>query len=232
VLREVGASGSRAAGLPGPAAGSAGQVVAGVAVAAVRFASFATSSAEALPASHANALRQLPMGGAYKAALTFKSNIFKGRQGVVGTQMKSLVDLVDHPGQGLFVNYLGKPMAVFIGDATTGDLYEKMSDSQAATFFLNILETYFPGAKAAWTGKIGTTKWRTNPYTKGATSYATAKHTAARIHLGVPVAQKIWFAGEALSLSAHSQLHGAWLSGQSAAYGVLSGLGVAAKPAA
>lgn len=183
----------------------------------------------ALPAAYTNALIQLPMGGAYKAAMTFKSNIFKGRQGVVGTQMKSLVDLVDHPGQGLFVNYLGKPMAVFIGDAKTGDGYEKMTDDEAATFFLNTLETYFPGAKAAWTGKIGTTKWRTNPYTRGATSYATARHTTARVRLATPVDKKIWFAGEALSIAAHSQLHGAWQSGQAAAYGALGSLGAAVR---
>ena len=46
---------------------------------------------------------------------------------------------------------------------------------------------------------------------------------------GVPIDQKLWFAGEALSLSAHSQLHGAWLSGQSAAYGTLSSLGAAVR---
>jgi monoamine oxidase len=182
-----------------------------------------------LPKGYTNALAALPMGNAYKAALTFKSNIFKGRQGIAGNEMKSLVDLVDHPGQGVFVNYFGKPMAVFIGDAKTGDGYESMSDAQAATFFLNILETYFPGAKAAWTGKIATTKWRTNPYTRGATSYATTKHTAARTYLATPIEQKIWFAGEALSLAAHSQLHGAWQSGQSAGYGTLASLGVAVR---
>jgi len=85
------------------------------------------------------------------------------------------------------------------------------------------------GAKANWTNKIGTTNWRTNPYTQGATSYAKTGHTVARTRLGGPIDQKLWFAGEALSLSAHSQLHGAWLSGQSAAYGTLSSLGAAVR---
>jgi hypothetical protein len=51
----------------------------------------------------------------------------------------------------------------------------------------------------------------------------------ARTQLARPIRQKLWFAGGALSISVHSQIQGPWLSGQTAAYGALSALGVAVK---
>jgi monoamine oxidase len=182
-----------------------------------------------LPPRYTYAFDALPMGSAYKAAFAFKKNIFAGHAGVSGAQMTSLIDLVDQPGLSLFANDFGKPMAVFIADSKLGDGYESMSETQASNFFLKILEKYFPGATAAWTGKIRITNWRSNQYTQGATSYAKTGHTAARTHLATPVDQKVWFAGEALSISAHSQIQGAWLSGETAAYGALAALGAAVK---
>jgi monoamine oxidase len=180
-----------------------------------------------LPQRHREAIVALPMGGAYKAALTFKTNIFAGHAGVHGRQMTSLIDLTNHPSLSVFVNDFSQPMAVFVADGTLGDQYESMSDAEASKFFLRILEKYFPGATAEWTGKIRTTGWRNNRYTKGATSYATVGQTQARTRLATPISRKIWFAGEALSVSAHSQIQGAWLSGESAAFGALSALGAA-----
>lgn len=185
-----------------------------------------------LPASHAKAIKNLPLGGAYKAVFSFKKNVFAGHQGVVGSRMKSLADLVVHPSLSVFVNNFGAPVAVFVADGDLGDSLEQKTKAQTAAFFLNILEKYFPGAKAQWTGKMLATTWRDNPYTLGATSFATVGNVSARTALAAPLKHRVWFAGEALSISDHSQAHGAWLSGQSAAYGALSSLGAAVRSAA
>ncbi|HTJ64921.1 MAG TPA: FAD-dependent oxidoreductase [Alphaproteobacteria bacterium] len=187
------------------------------------------SFAPGLPTPYLNAIKALPMGGAYKAVFSFKTNIFAGKMGVVGNRMTSLVDLVEYPGLSAFVNFFGSPVVVFIADADFADQLETKSDAETATFFLNILEKYFPGAKAQWTKKMLATKWRTNIYTRGACSYATAGNVGARTQLAQPVQKKLWFAGEATNLSAHSQAHGAWLCGQAAAYGALAALGAAVR---
>jgi hypothetical protein len=64
------------------------------------------------------------------------------------------------------------------------------------------------------------------PYTQGAVSWASAGNYPARITLTQPVQNKLWFAGEALSMSTHSQTVGAFITGQAAAFGVLSELQV------
>jgi len=180
-----------------------------------------------LPQRYSEAIAALPMGDAYKAAFTFKKNIFAGHQGVKGRQMNSLIELEGHPGLSVFVNNFGQPMAYFVADGALGAGFESMSEAQAARFFLRILDRYFPGAIAEWTGNVRTTGWLNNPYTRGCTSFATVGNASARTRLAKPISRKIWFAGEALSITDHSQIQGAWLSGQTAAYGALSSLGVA-----
>lgn len=181
-----------------------------------------------LPKPYCDAIEALPMGTAYKAAFSFTTNIFAGRQGVQSNEMRSLVDLEGQPGLSVFVNYFNQKMCVFIADADLADRYERMPPLQAARFFLGILERYFPGAMAAWTGQFRKTNWRKNPFTRGATSFATVGNVPARTQLAQPLKSRLWFAGEALSISDHSQIQGAWLSGEAAAYGALAALGIAA----
>jgi len=50
--------------------------------------------------------------------------------------------------------------------------------------------------------------------------------------LAQPLARKLWFAGEALSISDRTQAHGAWLSGEGAALSALAALGAAVRPPA
>jgi monoamine oxidase len=181
-----------------------------------------------LPAAHKNAINNLPMGTAYKCALSFKKNIFAGKMGIVGNQFASFVDLEQYPGMSLFVNYFGKNMAVIIADGKLAEQFETMSLPDAAQLFLGIISKYFPGAKAAWTGKVSASNWKTNPYTQGVTAFPTVGNTAARQIVSLPVAKTIWFAGEATVMGAsHSLVQGAWSSGQVAAISALAEIGLA-----
>ena len=53
-------------------------------------------------------------------------------------------------------------------------------------------------------------------------SYSAAKvgKVAARATLAEPLDDRLYFAGEAISTTSHSSLHGAYLTGQSAATGI------------
>jgi monoamine oxidase len=181
----------------------------------------------ALPPRYRAWIDALPMKNAFKIALSFDKNVFGGRLGIEGTRMTGVVDLDRQPSFSLLANVSGKPMAVFACDGALADRYERFSPRHVAAHFLKNLERLFPGATNAWTGQAAASGWRANQYTRGAASYATVGNTGARAALATPIADRLWFAGEAVASIAPGQMHGAWLSGATAARGALSSLGVA-----
>jgi monoamine oxidase len=106
------------------------------------------------------------------------------------------------------------------------DEIEKLTDAKIAEMFLSAIDGLFPGAKAAWTGKFARTHWRGNPLTRGCCSYATPGSSNARLIIQEPLNHKLWFAGEAVSVSAHSTMVGAYFAGQRATDGALGSLGM------
>jgi monoamine oxidase len=180
--------------------------------------------APALPAAHRASICALPMSNAFKIAFGFSRDVFGGRYGIAGTQMHAIAVLEGRSSVSMVTNVFGKPMAVFIAEGETADRYEQLSQTDTAQFFLKRLDVMFPGA-AAWNGTARATSWRSNPYTRGAASYATVGNAAARAALAEPIARTLWFAGEANARAAHGQMHGAWMSGVAAARGVLDALG-------
>ena len=64
--------------------------------------------------------------------------------------------------------------------------------------------------------------WRTDPYARGSYSYAKPGHAACRGDLAAPVADRLFFAGEACSVDSFSTVHGAFQSGVTAAEQVIS----------
>jgi monoamine oxidase len=68
-------------------------------------------------------------------------------------------------------------------------------------------------------------RWASNPWVRGAYSAARPGRTAARRELGRPVANRLYFAGEALAGEFAQTVGGASLSGQRTAKEVLKVLG-------
>jgi monoamine oxidase len=64
------------------------------------------------------------------------------------------------------------------------------------------------------------TAWATDPFACGSYSAAEPGYAHLREQLNVPIAQKIFFAGEACSIRDFGTVHGAWFSGESAARAV------------
>jgi monoamine oxidase len=67
-------------------------------------------------------------------------------------------------------------------------------------------------------GAWRTTAWGADPYARGAYSHALPGAADARLRLGAPLADRIYFAGEACSVDAAATAHGAWLNGREAAH--------------
>jgi monoamine oxidase len=186
----------------------------------------------ALPPAYVSALADLPMGHAYKIMLGFTSNPFNGRLGTQPGKMRNFVPLVDAPTPAFSVNYFAEeyPNAgtfmVATAEGPDVDTYEAMGATNAAKAILQLVEAPFPGVTKAWNGQAIASSWSTNPYTRGCISFAKPGKTAARVQLAKPLGNQAWFAGEALSIHAHSLVHGAWESGTAAAYGALASIGV------
>jgi monoamine oxidase len=70
-----------------------------------------------------------------------------------------------------------------------------------------------------------TTAWLNDPWTQGSYSYATPGRAVGRQQLAQPLADQIFFAGEALSVEHCQTVNGAYLTGLAAANQVLAVLG-------
>jgi hypothetical protein len=74
-------------------------------------------------------------------------------------------------------------------------------------------------------GRSHATRWDSEPWTRGAWSAAVPGGALARRVLMEPVADAIWFAGEAAHETLWGTVGGAWESGERAANAVLQKLG-------
>ena len=69
------------------------------------------------------------------------------------------------------------------------------------------------------------TRWKSDPWSRGAYSYARPGRQPARAELARPVEDRIFFAGEACSEAFFGTAHGAWIEGERAAREVMAALG-------
>jgi monoamine oxidase len=186
-----------------------------------------------LPATHTSALAGVLMGHAYKALLEFVSNPFNGRLAVQPGQMFQALPLIDGNSPAFLVNYFAQQFptsntyVLVFAESDQGLALEQMGPAAAGAALCAQMDKPFPGATAAWSGRILTSNWASNPYTLGCISYCTPGNADARVKLAQSIGDKIWLAGEAINVNvhAHSHVHGAWASGEQAAYGAMRAIG-------
>jgi len=73
------------------------------------------------------------------------------------------------------------------------------------------------------------TRWAHEPWTYGSYSHCVPGRFGARARLTEPVGERVFFAGEHTEQSAYGTVHGAWMSGERAAQGVLHALRAARR---
>ena len=177
----------------------------------------------ALPPAYTQAFDDLPFGVVDKVGIAFTSDIFGDVP--ANTIITSHQDQdTDQFTMGL-AKLAGKPMMnMFVAN----DLARSLEADGEAAFNAHAHEfvTATLGADAA--GAIDRTHiiaWGSDPLTMGSYSAARVGKVAARATLAEPLDNRLYFAGEAVSTTSHSSLHGAYLTGQSAAQNIADHLG-------
>lgn len=118
-------------------------------------------------------------------------------------------------------DFLGLPVLMAINAGPAARKVEGMSDTGLARDAVDALRR-FTGMKLPALRAVLATRWGTDPFTRGAYSYAAVgSGPDQRRHLGEPLDGRVYFAGEATSVDNPSTAHGALLSGRLAARRIL-----------
>jgi monoamine oxidase len=195
---------------------SAGVVNASTAIVTVPLgvlASEALTFNPALPSPHQDAISGLPMGAVEKIALQFNKDVFN--VGTINTLATPLVDKVKN--SFVQAQLWGKNVGIcMVGGNLARDL-DAIGGSALIDYALATMESMFGSAVSGAFVKGNNSSWLNDPYSRGAYTYATPGAVPLRTALATPVANQIFFAGEALSILKHSSLPGAYDTGQAAA---------------
>lgn len=169
----------------------------------------------ALPPAYEQAFADLPFGIVDKLGIAFTADVFGE------TPANTVVTRLDDVGSDQFAMGLarlaGKPMMnLFFAE----DLARELEAGGAAAcdaFAREFLTDTFGSSAAAAIDRTIIHPWGTDPLTRGSYSAARVGKVGARATLAEPIDNRLYFAGEAISTTAHSSLHGAYLTGQHAA---------------
>ena len=178
--------------------------------------------APALPAELAEAFAALPLGAAEKVAFRFDRDVF----GVPATTYVDTID-VNNPDRrpiNFTLNPFGANMAIGQLGGDNAATLVKAGPQAMADFGLAALKDAFGADVGAHVTGVATTSWVADPLIGGAYSCALPGFAHMRARLAQPLAERVFFAGEAVSAHAYSTAHGAHLSGQAAADAVLATL--------
>lgn len=187
----------------------------------------------ALPASYVSAFAGLPLLPAYKALLGFKPSFQFNVPGIAPSPPQSftaILPLVNTENSAYFPNFWNTNTCEFVATGSLPAQLEAAGQAGAASILLRELETAFPGATAAWDGRITASSWLTNPYFGGAFSAALPGQFPARAVIAQPIGNQLWFAGEATSSQGiRGTLLAAYRTGAASAASALKTVGMAVR---
>ena len=172
----------------------------------------------ALPTAYAQAFADLPFGVVDKVGIAFASDIFGDVP--ANTIVTSHQDEdTDHFGMGL-AKLAGQPMMnMFVANDLARAL-EAEGDAAFDAYAHEFVTATLGADAAAAIARTHIIAWGSDPLTMGSYSAAKVGKVAARATLAEPLDNRLYFAGEAISTTSHSSLHGAYLTGQCAATGI------------
>lgn len=170
----------------------------------------------ALPAEKQQAIHAIPMGHVTKVILWFKQSFWEpfgylSTNGKVATWWPS--GTADQPA---LTGYTGGLHALAL-DALEESKAIALSLSEVVSLFGDQAREYFLGGQRI--------SWSNDPWSEGAYTYSQVGMGDARAKLAAPVADTLFFAGEATLTNGHlATVHGAIESGRRAADEILSAL--------
>ena len=188
-----------------------------------------------LPPAHRDALGQLAMGAVVRVSMLFDRPFWEA-EGIgklpEGRSLRRMAFLQGSSGDvgvwwtaspsrvPLLVGWVGGPRAAALARAPRQELVERATRSLAGQLGIR------PQRVARWLVASWTHDWESDPHARGAYSYALVGGSDAWRRLARPVAQTLFFAGEATAPDGRNgTVDGAIASGERAARQVLRALG-------
>lgn len=175
----------------------------------------------ALPTEYSQALDDLPFGVVDKIGIAFTFDVFGGA--APNSMVTQHLD-TENFGLGL-AKMAGAPMMNLIVAEDLARELEAGGATAVDAYAREFVTDTFGAAAANAIDRTITHGWATDPLTMGSYSAARVGKVGARATLQKPLDNRLYFAGEAISTNAHSSLHGAFLTGQSAAMSIFERLG-------
>lgn len=165
----------------------------------------------ALPTAKRAAIAALGMGVLNKAYLRFPTAFWPSEPDLLGHL---------HENKGVWAewlnlsHYLGQPILLGFNAGTFGREIEAWTDADITASAMTVLRTIY-GNSIPEPEAVQLTRWASDPFAYGAYSFLRVGATSATVEaLAAPVADRLFFAGEATSVDYPATVHGAFLSGE------------------
>jgi monoamine oxidase len=171
-----------------------------------------------LPRAKREAIRKTRMGVFNKIFLKFDS-VFWGEDyeliGYMGSQDSDWPEIVN------FQKIAGLPVLLAFSAGAAGEQNELRSDAELVACLMGCLRRMYGPSIPEPAGHL-VTRWNHDPFSLGSYSYTpVGSKQSQRRQIGMPVENRVFFAGEATSQFFPSTVHGAFLSGVRAAYEIM-----------
>ena len=166
------------------------------------------SFSPALPLWKQDAIDALPLGNHNRICLIFDRDVF----GDYGQDTATYFD-DDDPPMSFGIRPFGQNYAVAVTGGRFADWLETAGRQASIDYARERLVHMFGNDAGRYIAKTLVTAWRGDPWVRGAYSAARPGTHNARHMLAEPVAEKLYFAGEATSENFMDTAHGAYISG-------------------
>ena len=165
-----------------------------------------------LPDWKRSAIDGLPLGAANKVALRFARDVF----GDIESDSFAAFSTATASAMSVQVRPFGLPMTVGYVGGRFADALEPQGPAAAIALAVEQHKAMFGSDIVREIVASSSTAWRGDPFIRGAYSAARPGMAHLRVDLARPVANRLFFAGEATSTEFYSTVHGACFSGRRA----------------
>jgi monoamine oxidase len=166
-----------------------------------------------LPTTKQSAIAGIAMGAVDKIALAFRPGSLPPVRNTWIYQVRKDGTIAD-----LLVRPFGYDMTIQFTGGNLAREMELLNDADQIAFALAAVGDVFGNAATAGFSGGVVTRWARDPFSLGSHSAALPGQAHQRAELARPVADKLYFAGEACAAAWASTLPGAFLSGRTAAH--------------
>jgi monoamine oxidase len=170
-----------------------------------------------LPDWKQEAIARLPLGFAEKVGFEFAADPFAGLD-----MHFALMDWPGGPTAAFNIRPFDRPMATLYSGGVLAHELAQAGPEAMIDHARGLLVRLFGATVAKDIRRARASGWTTNPYIGGAYSVLKPGGGEARAALARPLAEKLFFAGEATSPDAFATAHGAWQSGIAAVKQILA----------